>query len=608
LRHYPQGPDDDNQPPSALAIADYGLHSAVKTAVACDRAGVDHILGLRVRVVPQRTYRMWGERVGELILLAIDESGWLSLVGLANRGFLAGADRGRPRVDRHDLEDFSEGVIALTGMPGGGGILSAAIEHSANPAEPIEAYGLTRRLMELYPGRLYLELAYHHNPLEKLVNRGLIAIAQRMELPLVATGGVRFARPEDAMAHKLLEAIGKGTRADGVLGYPGRDGYDLPTLTVEATRAQAYLKSPQHMWHTFSQLPAALDASVEIAERCQFRLPLRRSRLAAERREPLGPALLFGLEPVRGVGEQQLTKLVEQALPARFAELYPGRGEPSPDVLEQVSEELRTICGSDLAELLLFAHDVGRFCSERGIPLAARGSATSSLVVWALGLSELCPLDYGLDGSMFCHEGRDDLPDLDLEVSSLHEAAVSAFVQHCGTLHSQSPPREDNLFPTLRSVRVGVHVSMGARQAVRSVGAALGMEAPRVNTVARQVPLLSSPGAIDNIMTHAPELGYADAGAGVEPYNTLVRVAGQLEGLPHRYGAHPSAYTFSFYGPGVLAWLPAQWVSDGRPGRRRMFGAARHLAVVAEELALHRKRRGARRKGVTPQRAGGGPA
>jgi DNA polymerase-3 subunit alpha len=437
--------------------------------------------------------------------------------------------------------------------------------------------------MELYPGRLYLEMAYHHHPLDRLVNRGLVALAQRMEVPMVATGGVRFARPEAALAHQLLEAIGRGNRSDGVLGHPGRDGYDLPTLTVDALRAQAYLKSPQQMWRTFGQLPAALEASVEIAERCQFRLPLRRNKLAAERRQPLGPALLFGLEPARGVGQQQLTDLVEQALPARFAEA--GRGAPSEAVIEQARQELRTICASDLADLLLFAHDVGQFCAERGIPVAARGSATSSLVVWALGLSDLCPLDYGLDGRMFCHEGRDDLPDLDLEVSSLHEAAVSAFVQHGGALNTQSPQRQTGDFPNLRSVRVGVHVSMGARQAVRSVGAALGMEAPRVNSVARQVPLLSSPGAIDNVMSHAPELGIPDAGAGIEPYNTLVRVAGQLEGLPHRYGAHPSAYTFSFYGPGVLAWLPAQWVSDGRPGRRRAFGAARHLAVVAEERA-----------------------
>lgn len=582
-RQYPLGPDAEVQHRPSLAIADYGLHSAVKAAVACDRAGVDHLVALRVRVVPQRAYRTWSERVGELILLAIDESGWLSLVGLNNRGFLSGSDRGRPRVDWSDLEKFSEGLMAISGMPGGGGILSSAIEHSQNPAEPIEAYGLVRRLMELYPDRLYLELAYHGNAAEKLVNRGLVAIAQRMDLPLVATGGVRFARPEDALAHQLLEAIGRSTRADGVLGGAGREGSDLPTITVEAARAQAYLKSPQQMWRAFNQMPAALEASVEIAERCKFRLPLARPKALGVQRQRLGPELLFGLEPARALGEQQLAELVARALPARFAET--GRGELSEAVLEHARNETQTICASGLADLVLFAHDVGRFCAEHDIPVAARGSATSSLVAWALRLSDVCPLDHGLDGRMFAHDGRQDLPDLDLEVASLHESVVSAFVHRGGFLNAAVPERAESDFPNLRTIRVGVHVSMGARQAVRTVGAALGMEAPRVNSVARQVPLLSSPGAIDEIMTRAPELGIPDAGAGVEPYNTLVRVAGKLEGLPHRYGAHPSAYTFSFYGPGALAWLPAHWVSDGRPGRRRTFGGARHLAVVAEERA-----------------------
>src|SRR5262250_1197444 len=89
-RQYPIGPASTTRPRPALAIADYGLHSAVRTAIACERAGIDHIVGLRVRVVPERAYRAWGERVGEIIVLAIDESGWLSIVGLANRGFLAG--------------------------------------------------------------------------------------------------------------------------------------------------------------------------------------------------------------------------------------------------------------------------------------------------------------------------------------------------------------------------------------------------------------------------------------------------------------------------------------------------------------------------------------
>jgi DNA polymerase-3 subunit alpha len=580
-RQYPITAASHGQPRPAIAIADFGLHSAVKTAVACDRAGINHIVGLRVRVVPERAYQTWAERPGELILLAMDESGWLSLVGLANRGFLAGADRGRPRVDLRDLETYHEGLIALTGMPGGGGLLSAAIESSANPAEPIEAFGLVRRLMELYPNRLYFELAFHGNAAEKLVNRGLVAIAQRMELPLVATNAVRFVRREDALAHKLLEAIGRGSIADGILGHPGRDGFDLPTLTVEAARAQAYLKTPKQMWRAFAQLPGALNATLEVAERCKFRLPLVRSRLFDPPSPPLGPGLLFGLEPAREVGEQQLEALVERALPERFAQT--GRGALAPDLLERAREEVRTICEHGLADLLLFAHEVGQFCSQHGIPLGARGSATASLVVWALGLSTLCPLDYDLHGRMFVHKGREDLPDLDLEVSSLHEQAVATFVQQGG--FEGLPSHAAGEFPHLRAIRVGVHVSMGARQAVRAVGSALGMEAPRVNTVARQVPVLSSPGAIDNVLVRAPELGIPDVGAGVEPYNTLVQVAGRLEGLPHRYGAHPSAYTFSFYGPGALDWLPAQWVSAGAPGKRRVFGAARHLAVVAEERA-----------------------
>jgi DNA polymerase-3 subunit alpha len=147
-------------------------------------------------------------------------------------------------------------------------------------------------------------------------------------------------------------------------------------------------------------------------------------------------------------------------------------------VLERAREEVAIICERGLADLLLFAHEVGQFCSQHGLPLAARGSATSSIVVWALGLSDLCPLDYDLDGRMFVHKGRQDLPDLDLEVSTLHEQAVSAFVQQGG--FEGLPAHRAGEFPHLRSIRVGVHVSMGARQAVRAVGSALGMEAPRV--------------------------------------------------------------------------------------------------------------------------------
>src|SRR5207247_10204923 len=115
---------------------------------------------------------------------------------------------------------------------------------------------------------------------------------------------------------------------------------------------------------------------------------------------------------------------------------------------------------------------------------------------------------------------RESLPDFDREVLSLHEAAVSVIEQQ--GCYNHTDYERDGESPRLRTPRVGNHVSLRARQAVRSAGAALGMEPPRVNSVARQVPLLSSRGAIDNVMMHAPELGIADDGAGVEQYYKLV--------------------------------------------------------------------------------------
>jgi Bacterial DNA polymerase III alpha subunit finger domain len=131
--------------------------------------------------------------------------------------------------------------------------------------------------------------------------------------------------------------------------------------------------------------------------------------------------------------------------------------------------------------------------------------------------------------------------------------------------------------PALGTLRLGIHVSLGARQAVRGVGAALGLDPIALNGLARQVPLLSSPGAIEQVLTRSPELG-GGLSASFEPGQTILRLASQIEGLPQRAGAHPSAYAVSFLGPGALSWLPALWVSADRPGGSR-FGGPRHLAV-----------------------------
>src|SRR5262249_34641846 len=163
--------------------------------------------------------------------------------------------------------------------------------------------------------------------------------------------------------------------------------------------------------------------------------------------ERSGPALLFGLGPALDFDRRRLTDVVNRTLQERFA--AEERGDPPGEVIARAASEVDDLCRAGLAELMLTAYELAQFCAQHDIPLAARGSATSSLVAWCLGLVELCPLDYGLDGQLFVHEGRGDLPDLDLEISSLHEPAVSGFLARYGAERLSRAERTPGSLPTL---------------------------------------------------------------------------------------------------------------------------------------------------------------
>jgi DNA polymerase-3 subunit alpha len=211
----------DGEPKPAIALADYGLQSAVKMAVACAHEGVEHLCGLRLRVVPEASWHPWAEQPSEVLLLAGDEEAWLSLVALHNRAHLSGADHRGPRVDLQDLEELCRGeLICLTGAPLVG-VLAPLIACSSDPTNPVEAVPLARHLAELFPDRLYLELAYHGQPREKLLNRVLMALGRKLDLPLVATNAVRYARRQDAQAAAVLEGMRQNRRTEGGVGTMG---------------------------------------------------------------------------------------------------------------------------------------------------------------------------------------------------------------------------------------------------------------------------------------------------------------------------------------------------------------------------------------------------
>ncbi|HET7771343.1 MAG TPA: PHP domain-containing protein, partial [Chloroflexota bacterium] len=614
--------DEPASPIRAIALADYGLHSTVKMARACRAAGVEHLAGLRVRVVPARAYRTWRERAGELILLAADDEGWLNLVALNNLGHISGWHDGAPRLDWHDLARHTAGLVCLTGGPGAS-VLAPALERTGDPLGQGDAIRLAEKLAGLFPNRLYVELAYHGHASEKLVNRGLIQVAERLDLPTVATNAVRMARPGLSMAHRVFRTMGRRRRAAGLGDGPGgwgwsRDGGarslgDMPSAVLDSAREQAYLKSGAEMARLFGERPGDVLATQEIAQRCTFRIPLA-DGLPPEKR--YGPQRFFPVGTASADGAR--TALVDVAT-AGLAYRYPlaKRIEPPEAVRAALQDELRLVCEAGLAELLLAAHQVAAFCEERRIPIAARGSATSSLVAWSLGLVEVLPTDHGLSSETFVFEGRPDRPDLDLEVASAYESAVKGFLQAVGRREGRPQPAfdEDGL-PFVRALRLGTCVSFGSRLAVRQAGQALGLNEIKTNILARQVPVRSAPGAIEDVFAQpyaSSGFGGADVAAHAEPWTTVLEVAGKIEALPQRFGVHPSGFAFSFdYAepapikfegsagsdgsdgsdggesgppptPGALRWLPAHWVGTDSYQSGRGATLQRHVAVVAAE-------------------------
>jgi DNA polymerase-3 subunit alpha len=155
------------------------------------------------------------EQPRELVLLATDDVGWTNLVQLTNLGHLCGGDWRGPRVDWRDLAPHADGLLCISGGPASSGLLGACVEQSDDPDEPVEALAVARRLADIYGDGLYVSLVFHGSPTDKVVNRGLLAIAQRLELDVVATNAVRFATPEDALPHTVLGAIRGGRRAEG---------------------------------------------------------------------------------------------------------------------------------------------------------------------------------------------------------------------------------------------------------------------------------------------------------------------------------------------------------------------------------------------------------
>jgi DNA polymerase-3 subunit alpha len=377
------------------------------------------------------------------VLLVQNEAGYRNLLELVSRSYLAGEIPSEPAISRFDLARANEGLLCLAGGSKGpvGRLLA---EGQAEAAEAI----LTE-LAAAFPNRLYIELMRHGTPEEARSEPGLLELAYRHGLPLVATNDVHFPDRDFYEAHDALLCIAQGT------------------IVADAERKRLtpfhYFRPAEEMRAAFADLPEACDNTLVIARRCAF-IP--------QPRQPILPAFATA----EGVDEETALRQAALAgLAARLAALRAedeARTKPYHDRLEF---ELGTIIRMGFAGYFLIVSDIIQWAKRQGIPVGpGRGSGAGSVVAWALTITDLDPLRFGLLFERFLNPERVSMPDFDIDFCQDRRDEVIRYVQQ--------------KYGSDRVAQIITFGKLQARAVLRDVGRVLAMPYGQVDRLCKLVP------------------------------------------------------------------------------------------------------------------------
>lgn len=474
----------------ALALTDHGaMYGAAAFYRTAQAYGLKPILGCELYLAPgSRTDRGGRERRHHLLVLAQTAEGYRNLTRLVTAGFTEGFYQ-KPRIDRELLEAHSEGLVVLSGC------MSSEVPELLLEGREEEARGVARWYQERFPGRYYVELQENGMARQEELNRKLVQLARELELPLVATGDVHYVDPEDAELQDALLCIQTGKR----LADPDR--LRFPTNRF-------YLKSPQEMARSFRELPEALANTLRIAEEVEEVL------------EPGPPQLP---DPPLAAGEGQaadpasyLRKTAEEGARRRYGSL-------TQVVRERLEHELDVIISMGYASYFLIVADFIGWARRQGIAVGpGRGSAASSLVAYALGITQVDPLRYGLVFERFLNPARVSMPDIDVDFSDARRGEVLEYVAR-----RYSPERVG---------QIATFSQLAARAALRDVGRVLEVPVAEVDRVAKLVP--AGPGVtLRQALEHEPRL--RAMAQGESPLHAKwLRLAQAVEGAPRHLSVH----------------------------------------------------------------------
>jgi len=490
----------DRQPALALTDTD-NMFGALEFSDKLAGAGIQPIVGaaLAVDFADQEN----GPRNGgptqqrpRIVLLAARENGYRSLMRLNSRAFLEAPPNEPPHIKLDWLDGETDGLIALTGGPGGP--LDAAIVAGQGAL----AAARCEMLQRLFGDRLYVELQRHGMAAERLAEPALIEIAYARGIPIVATNEPFFGQTEDYEAHDALICIAEGRVVAET---------DRRQLTAEHR-----FKTRAEMAALFADLPEAIASTVEIAQRCSFR---------PQTRAPILPRFtVVGDKPVDEPAE--LRRQAEEGLTRRLATLGLAPGRTPDDYRERLDFELGVIEGMNYPGYFLIVADFIQWAKSQGIPVGpGRGSGAGSLVAYALTITDLDPIRFGLLFERFLNPERVSMPDFDIDFCQDRRDEVIRYVQG---KYGRDQVAQIITFGTLQ-----------ARGVLRDVGRVLQMPYGQVDKLCKLVPQNpTNPISLGRAIDDEPRL---QAERDREPVvKRAFHIAQKLEGL-HRHASTHAA-------------------------------------------------------------------
>ncbi len=491
-----------------VTITDHGtMYGALEFYMAARKEGLKPIIGCEFYIAPKDRFTKEAKSSGSLnyyhlLILAMNKTGYQNLMKLASIAQMEGFYY-KPRIDKEILAECNEGLIALSACLHGE---VPYLVHKKNDMAGAER--AAKEMVEIFGDRFYLELQENKIPEQTVANKGVMEIAEKLNIPLIASNDCHYLEQSDSYAHEVLLCIQTGkTMAD-------KNRFHFST-------DELYFKSPDEMRQKFSYCPEAVNNTVALAARCNLELSFD------EHHFPIFP--LPEGETLHSLFEKESRQGLEERL-----KQVQKRGELTPELEKTYRQRLETEIGvintMGFPGYFLIVADFINWAKAQNIPVGpGRGSGAGSLAAYCMQITDIDPIPYGLIFERFLNIERKGMPDFDVDFCQERRGEVIQYVQ-------RKYGGDDHVS------QIVTYGTMKARGVLRDVGRALGVAFSDVDRIAKLVPDQLGI-TLQEALDQEPRL--RDLQKRDKQLEELLAVSLRLEGLPRHTSTHAAGVVVS---------------------------------------------------------------